>query len=149
MKDSAGDLATLTAYCAARGPGFRVLTGHAGTFRDALALGVVGGILAAALFAPQVARGVYDAAQAGDDVAAGDWQRRLVPLARDIVAALGPAGLKAAMDQVGLQGGAPRAPLLPVDAAERAQVEAALAMAGVTIGDAGMRRRTEAPAGAS
>jgi 4-hydroxy-2-oxoglutarate aldolase len=131
MKDSAGDLATLARYCAVQGEGFAVLTGHAGTFDAALALGVRGGILAAALFAPAVARAVHDAARAGDAPQAARAQARLVPLAREIVAALGPAGLKHAMDLVGLAGGAPRAPLLALDAAERARVQAALATAGV------------------
>lgn len=137
MKDSAGNLAVLADYVAvqrAQGAArFRVLTGHAATFRDALQLGVVGGILAASLFAPAVARGVYDAVRAGDASAAAAWQTRLVPLARDIVAALGPAGLKAAMDAVGLAGGAPRAPLLALDADERARLHGALDVAGVAV----------------
>lgn len=130
MKDSAGDLAMLARYLEPQGPAFRVLTGHAGTFAEALALGVSGGILAAALFAPGVVRELVaaHAARAAADVAAA--QARLTPLARDVVAALGPAGLKCAMDLVGLEGGAPRAPLLPCSAGERATVESRLAEAG-------------------
>jgi 4-hydroxy-2-oxoglutarate aldolase len=55
----------------------------------------------------------------------------LAPLARDVVAAMGPPGLKCAMDLVGLDGGAPRLPLLPCDDAERARVAALLADAGL------------------
>jgi 4-hydroxy-2-oxoglutarate aldolase len=131
MKDSAGDLETLARYRAAQGDAFVVLTGHAATFAPALALGVRGGILAAALFAPESPRAVLDAVRAGDAVAAAAAQARLVPLAREIVAALGPAGLKHAMTLVGLSGGAPRPPLLPLDAAEQARVRAALEAAGV------------------
>ena len=136
MKDSAGDLATLARYCAVQDDGFDVLTGHAGTFDAALALGVRGGILAAALFAPAVARAVHDALRSGDAEAGARAQARLVPLAREIVAALGPAGLKQAMDLVGLAGGPPRAPLLALDAAERARVQAALAAAEVPVAGA-------------
>jgi dihydrodipicolinate synthase/N-acetylneuraminate lyase len=48
-----------------------------------------------------------------------------------VVAALGPAGLKCAMEIAGLDGGPTRAPLRPCDAAERARVGALLAAAGV------------------
>ena len=131
MKDSAGDLAVLARYVAAQGPEFRVLTGHAGSYATALELGVEGGILAAALFAPAVVLAVSDAHARGDAAAAGDAQVRLTPLGRDIVAAYGPAGLKCALDLVGLTGGAPRAPLLACVPEERATVEVRLTEAGV------------------
>lgn len=137
MKDSAGDLAMLARYAEARGPGFRVLTGHAGTFAAALALGVDGGILAAALFAPALPLAVAEAHAREDAAGAGDAQARLGPLGRDVVAALGPAGLKCALDLVGLAGGTPRAPLLACTPAERATVEARLAEAGVPAAAAG------------
>ncbi len=132
MKDSAGDLAMLARYVAVQGPAFRVLTGHAGTYASALALGVSGGILAAALFAPQVVLAVTEAHARGDAGAVEEAQARLTPLGRDVVAALGPAGLKCALDVVGLAGGAPRAPLLACTPVEGATVEARLAEAGVT-----------------
>ena len=131
MKDSAGDLPTLGGYLESQGAQFRVLTGHGGTYASALAQGVSGGILAVALFAPALVLGVDEAARRGDRAAAETLQARLVPLARDIVAALGPAGLKHAMELVGLAGGAPRSPLLPLDAAERETVRTALEAAGV------------------
>ncbi len=131
MKDSAGDLPMLERYVAAQGPAFRVLTGHAGTYATALALGVRGGILAAALFAPAVVLAVTEAHARGDTAAANDAQGRLTPLGRDVVAAFGPAGLKCALNLVGMDGGAPRAPLLACTDAERAVVEARLAEAGV------------------
>lgn len=131
MKDSAGDLAMLAGYVAVQGPGFRVLTGHAGSYAAALELGVEGGILAAALFAPAVVLAVVDGHARGDAETAADAQARLTPLGRDIVAAYGPAGLKCALDLVGLAGGAPRAPLLPCTPEEQSIVEARLADAGV------------------
>lgn len=131
MKDSAGDLAMLTRYVAEQGPTFRVLTGHAGTYASALAMGVRGGILAAALFAPAVVHAVTEAYGRGDAAAGAAAQARLIPLGRDIVAAYGPAGLKCALDLVGMDGGAPRAPLLACTGTERGVVEARLGEAGV------------------
>jgi 4-hydroxy-2-oxoglutarate aldolase len=58
-------------------------------------------------------------------------QAVLAPLATDIAGAMGPAGIKAAMDLVGLQGGAPRSPLLPVRGVELETVTARLQAAGI------------------
>lgn len=135
MKDSAGDLPTLARYLESQRDDFRVITGHGASFAQALAMGVSGGILAVALFAPALTLGVWEAARAGDAGGAAALQARLVPLARDVVAALGPAGLKAAMTMVGLPGGEPRAPLLALDDAERAQVRAAFAAADLPLAD--------------
>ena len=133
LKDSAGDMEMLVRYVAAQRAEFRVLTGHAGSYATALALGVSGGILAAALFAPGTVRSVTDAHAMGDVAGVGEAQAMLEPLGRAIVAGLGPAGLKCALDLVGLVGGAPRLPLLPCSAEERALVEEKLAAAGVPL----------------
>ena len=58
-------------------------------------------------------------------------QQTLTPLATDIAGAMGPAGIKAAMSPVGLDGGPPRSPLLPVDGDELATVRARLQAAGL------------------
>jgi len=57
-------------------------------------------------------------------------QHRLLPAAQKIVAELGIAGIKHAMDCTGYYGGPPRPPLLPLTEAQRRDVEAVLA--GVT-----------------
>jgi dihydrodipicolinate synthase/N-acetylneuraminate lyase len=49
------------------------------------------------------------------------------------VGALGPAGIKAAMDAVGLPGGPVRSPLVPLDARQVARVAACLAAAGLLV----------------
>ena len=97
----------------------------------ALAAGASGAILAIALFAGGLVREMMDAYQAGDVDGATAIQSRLTPLATEIGAAMGPAGLKAALDLVGLHGGAPRSPLLAVGLDERAVVKARLETAGV------------------
>jgi 4-hydroxy-2-oxoglutarate aldolase len=136
MKDSAGNLPVLAEYLQAQDDGFRVLTGNGQTTRDALEMGASGAIVAVALFAAPLVVELERAARAGDDAAARALQARLTPLAKTIVAELGPPGLKAAMDVVGLEGGAPRAPLLPLDEAERARVAAALAECEVPAAEA-------------
>lgn len=129
LKDSSGDLALLEAYLAAQSETFTVLTGHGGSFATALGRGARGGILAVATFATTLAVAVYEAMQRGDGATAADVQSRLSPLAAQIVAGLGVPGVKAALDHVGLAGGPPRAPLLPVRPADRERVATLLSAA--------------------
>jgi 4-hydroxy-2-oxoglutarate aldolase len=121
MKDSAGDLGVLERYLESQGPAFTVLTGNGPTFARALALGVKGGILAVALFAPGLSREVYDSAARGDPAGAQDAQNRMLEAAKVVVGELGVPGVKAALDVIGLQGGVCRLPLqaLPQEAQTR------------------------------
>jgi 4-hydroxy-2-oxoglutarate aldolase len=97
----------------------------------ALDLGVNGAILAIALFAGPTVRLMMSAYRDGRTDEALAIQTRLVPLAVDIGAALGPAGIKTAMSMAGLKGGPTRSPLQPVTPEERAIVAARLESAGV------------------
>lgn len=131
MKDSAGNLPVLAQYLEAQSPKFRVMTGSGATVVPALGAGASGALLAIGLYAGPAVRLMFDAARAGKATEAAAMQVRLAPIATDIGGALGPAGIKAAMDLVGLHGGPPRSPLLPVSAEERAVVRARLESAGV------------------
>jgi len=131
MKDSSGDLELLRRYVDLRSASFTVLTGHAGTLLDALRTGAGGAILAASLFAAELALEVRDAFDAGDAGRASSVQERLTPLNREVVGTLGVPGIKAALDVIGLDGGAPRAPLLPLPASERDRVAGLVRAAGV------------------
>ncbi|HET7189244.1 MAG TPA: dihydrodipicolinate synthase family protein [Gemmatimonadaceae bacterium] len=114
MKDSSGDAALLRGYLASQGESFKVLTGSGSLLADALTMGAHGAILAVALFAPLLSLDVWRAARSGR---LDDWtapQARLTPLAARIVGGMGVAGVKAALDAVGLHGGAPRPPLRPL-----------------------------------
>ena len=131
MKDSAGNIPVFTQYLESQGPNFRVLTGSGATVVPALAAGAAGAILAIALYAGPLVRHMVDAFRAGDVDGAAALQARLAPLATDIAGAMGPAGIKAALDLVGLRGGAPRSPLLAANADEVAIVRARLETAGL------------------
>ena len=130
FKDSSGDLKVLAGYRAAA-PRLASLVGSGSQFYPALELGAAGGVLAIACFAAEPCAALYAAFRAGDRPGAGALQERLDPLAREIVGALGPAGIKAAMDAVGLPGGPVRSPLVPLDARQLARVAACLAAAGL------------------
>jgi 4-hydroxy-2-oxoglutarate aldolase len=122
IKDSSGDLALLSAYLEVQSDDFRVLTGNGSTFAQALDRGAAGGILAVATFAPALSIEVYESSRRGDRSAAMSAQSRLTPLAQQIVGALGVAGVKAALDLVGLAGGTPRPPLQALGSADRERV---------------------------
>jgi 4-hydroxy-2-oxoglutarate aldolase len=131
MKDSAGDVSFLERYLASQSDSFTVITGHAGTFLRALELGARGGILAAANFAPELVLELWNAFHDGRMDEAADAQRRLSPLASEIVARMGVPGVKAALDQVGLTGGPVRLPLLPLESRERPELAMLLRDASV------------------
>lgn len=123
VKDSSGDLENLAAYREAV-PGWTVLAGSASLLYPALELGCQGGVVGVACFAGRLCLSLVAAFHGGDRVAAGGMQERLAPLDKEIVGKLGPAGVKAAMDAVGLYGGPVRPPLAPVSAADRERVTA-------------------------
>ncbi len=131
MKDSAGNLPVLAQYLEAQSDTFRVLTGSGTTLVPAIAAGASGAILAIGLYAGPAVRLMFDAARAGRADEAAAMQVKLAPIASDIGGALGPSGIKAAMDLVGLQGGPTRSPLQALTADELATVRARLESAGV------------------
>jgi 4-hydroxy-2-oxoglutarate aldolase len=135
IKDSSGDLELLSGYLQSQSESFTVLTGNGQTFKRALELGARGGILAVGLFAPTLALEVYAALANGasSDPTAEQAQERLTPLSARIVGEMGVAGVKAALDRIGLHGGAVRAPLVSLSAAELAQVTELLRSAELSL----------------
>ena len=129
VKDSSGNRELFAEYMKVQSPKFSVLTGNAPMFHHALSIGSRGGILAVALFAAALTMDVYDATQRGDSEGAAAAQARVTPLGARIVGEMGVAGVKAAMDRVGLVGGPVRSPLLPLDANQRAALDELLSVA--------------------
>jgi 4-hydroxy-2-oxoglutarate aldolase len=131
MKDSSGDMSYLERCIPAQDDAFTVLTGNGATWATALRLGARGGILAVALFAGELSLEVWQAHRDGRQDEAIDAQRRLTPLAQEIVGRMGVAGVKAAMDRVGSRGGHVRGPLLPLSSEDEALVGRLLREASV------------------
>jgi 4-hydroxy-2-oxoglutarate aldolase len=75
-----------------------------------------------ACYAAALAVEVFTAFRVGDREQARSLQQRLQPLDKEIVGKLGPAGIKAAMDLVGLEGGPVRPPLAPLAPADRERI---------------------------
>jgi 4-hydroxy-2-oxoglutarate aldolase len=133
IKDSSGERDLMEAYLAAQTETFTVLTGSGQLWKTALQLGSRGGVLGVSLFAPSLTTAVIEAVDRRDGATADALQSRLTPLAKEIVGEMGVAGVKAAMDVVGLRGGPPRSPLLPLGRAELERVRQLLRDAELSV----------------
>ena len=122
IKDSSGNREMLAGFAEAKSPTFSIISGSGALLQYALSVGATGGILGVSLFAPSLALELLGAMKRGDDAAATHVQEKLAPLHMKIVAELGVPGVKAALDEIGLKGGPLRSPLVPISAAERAEV---------------------------
>ena len=123
IKDSSGDPKNVAAYRAAV-PQWVIVVGGASLLFTALELGCEGGIVGVACFAPRLCVQLVREFEQGHRAAAGALQERITPLDKEIVGKLGPAGVKGAMDAVGLYGGPVRAPLAPLSDQDRERVSA-------------------------
>ena len=113
LKETSPELERLGQFCALR-PDFAVLTGWAPVLLPALSLGAKGGILAIANVMPERCVEIFEHAQAGRYDEALALQRRITPLAQLVSSIHGVAGLKIALDHVGMHGGVSRRPLMPL-----------------------------------
>jgi dihydrodipicolinate synthase/N-acetylneuraminate lyase len=130
---SAGDLAGGSAVATAppaapvktrsREVGFQVLTGADRSIFDSLQAGATGAIVAFAAFAPQACQEIYLAWKDHDPQLAQEKQERILAAGNRIVGGMGLAGIKYACDFNGYYGGRPRAPILPLSAVQKAEVE--------------------------
>lgn len=131
MKDSGGDLVKMGAIRERLGPGFQILAGSAGFLLPALSVGAVGGVLALANIAPEACLEIVRAVRDGRLEEACEIQVRMVPVNTAVTRRWGVAGLKAAMEMLGLRGGPVRAPLQPLSAEQREELRAILVRGGL------------------
>ncbi|NIN73339.1 MAG: dihydrodipicolinate synthase family protein [Gemmatimonadetes bacterium] len=129
IKDSTGDLKILGAHLEAAPEDCQVLVGAGSKLYAALEMGAAGGIVAVGCLAPELAVAVYEKFRADEAGQAGAAQDRISSPHTKIVRDLGVAGVKYALDLLGYVGGAPRAPLRPLDERGRAQVRSELSRA--------------------
>ncbi len=106
--------------------GFQVLTGSAASVLESLELGASGAILGFGACAPQACQEIYFAWKDHDAKLAAEKQARIAAASKRIVGALGISGVKYACDFNGYYGGMARAPLLPLSADGKAEIEGLL-----------------------
>ena len=113
LKESGSDLGQMSEYVARTPDGFTVLAGSATTFFHALCAGCDGAILALAALLPETCVRLRTLVGEHRLEEARALQQRITPLARSVGGLYGIAGLKAALDLIGYNGGVPRPPLRP------------------------------------
>lgn len=111
LKDSSGNVSKLAQLVHDTEGCFQILAGSAGFLLPALAIGCTGSIPALANIAPYECLQIYTLTQQGDWCRAREIQVRLAGINHAVTRRWGVAGLKAAMDLLGLPGGPVRLPL--------------------------------------
>jgi 4-hydroxy-2-oxoglutarate aldolase len=147
IKESRGSLEQAGELLTACPPGFQLLIGSGALLYGALEMGAAGAIVAAAHLAPGACVALYRAFREGRASDSGRFQERVGPLHKEIVVRLGVPGIKAALDQLGQHGGAPRLPLRPLSAKAREQVSGTLRRAGLLAASPPERVVGERPGG--
>ncbi len=129
-KDSSGDIKNFASYRDAV-PHWTLLIGSGALYYAALEMGGAGAVAATGCFAVGHTLEIGAAFAAGDRRRAGAAQEIVGPLHREIVGGFGVAGVKAAVDFVGLAGGAVRPPLRDLPDKDRDKVRGVLRPAGL------------------
>jgi 4-hydroxy-2-oxoglutarate aldolase len=113
LKESGSDIGQLAELVSRTPEDFTVLAGSATTLYHALCAGCDGAVLALAMLLPEECVRMRDLVRARRLDDALTLQRQLLPIAKSVGTAYGVAGLKAALDVKGYEGGLPRPPLRP------------------------------------
>ncbi len=112
---------------------FSVLAGGINFFYSSLHVGATGGVLSLANVVPDACTELYDLFLRGMYDRARELSAGLIRLNQFISGAWGVAGVKAAMDLVGLRGGRPREPLPPASAEAVEQIRQAMTNEGFLV----------------
>lgn len=131
IKDSGGNAVKIADMMATVEPSFAVLAGSASSLLASLVLGATGGIVALGNIVPAACKQLHRLFEDGRLDEARDLQLRLMAPNAAVTTKYGVAGLKTAMELVGLRGGLPRPPMLPLNDEERADVRSTFAAAGL------------------
>jgi 4-hydroxy-2-oxoglutarate aldolase len=130
VKDSGGNIVQIADMIRNAAEGFSVFAGSASYLFATLALGGTGGTLALANVFPNECARLQTLFEAGKIKEARDLQMKLMDSNTAVTARWGIPGLKAAMEMIGLYGGDPRPPLLPLGEADREALRKVLTQTG-------------------
>ena len=123
LKESAGNLVKIGQLAGITDTQFQVLAGSGSFLLPALSVGAVGGIMALAAVAPHGLADIIQCFNKADMSGARELQQRLIPANAAVTARFGVAGLKAALDLIGMYGGPVRLPLLPLGEQEMEELK--------------------------
>lgn len=132
IKESSGDLSYFAEIIRRVGKELTVFTGSDDMALQAFAMGAPAAILAIGNIAPRMMVDMLEAVKANKLDEARTIYYKLLPIARAISASVNfPAQVKEAVQLLGRPCGAPRMPILPVEAAESEVIRKALVYAGL------------------
>jgi 4-hydroxy-2-oxoglutarate aldolase len=131
MKDSGGDLVRMGSILAQAPSDFQLLAGSGSFLLPALSIGAVGGVPALGNIAARPLAELQAAFEAGDSDTARAIQQRMIAPNQAVTSRFGVPGLKAALDMLGMVGGWPRRPLLPLGPSQRQVLTAVLRLAEI------------------
>ena len=131
LKDSTENTARISEIVANIPDSFKVIVGTASVLYPGLMAGADGGILALANIAPDECLQLYLHFIANKNKEALELQNRLIPVNKAVTTKFGVAGLKAAMDLLGYDGGNPRLPLEPLNEAQIIELKIILKQASL------------------
>jgi 4-hydroxy-tetrahydrodipicolinate synthase len=114
-------------------PGFCVLSGDDATTRDAIRHGAAGSISVTANVAPALMSQMVAAALTHDEQRAAELDARLAGLHQSLFLEANPIPVKWALERMGLARGRLRLPLTPLAQRHHEALEAALALAGISL----------------
>ena len=130
IKDSGGNIVQIADMIRNAPPTFSVFAGSASFLYASLVLGATGGTLALANVFPNECARLQTLFEAGKFQEARDLQMNLIDSNNAVTARWGIPGLKVAMEMVGLYGGDPRPPLVPMKEADREELRKVLMKTG-------------------
>jgi 4-hydroxy-2-oxoglutarate aldolase len=130
IKDSGGNIVQIADMIRNAPENFSVFAGSASYLYTSLALGATGGTLALANVFPNECARLQTLFDAGKIREARDLQMNLIDSNNAVTARWGIPGLKAAMEMIGLYGGDPRPPLVPLKEADREELRKVLTRTG-------------------
>ncbi len=130
IKDSGGNIVQIADMIRSAAAGFAVFAGSASFLYTSLILGAAGGTLALANVFPNECARLQILFEAGRFEEARNLQMLLMDTNNAVTAGWGIAGLKAALDMIGLYGGDPRPPLIPLGEGDRKELRKILTRTG-------------------
>ena len=126
LKESSDVVSKISEIAANVHQGFKIIVGTASVLYPGLLSGATGGILALANLLPDECIQLYQFVKENKIQEALELQNKLIPINKSVTNKFGVAGLKAAMDLLGYDGGHPRMPLEPLNEAQLIELKIVL-----------------------
>jgi 4-hydroxy-2-oxoglutarate aldolase len=131
LKDTSKEDISIYVKAVPKGANYYVLAGTIEKFYQGLVAGAIGGVLSIANYLPEMCCKLHELYKSGNLEEAQKLDVYARQLSKNAAGNYGVAGVKAAMDLLGYQGGNPRIPVLPMSDEAKAELKAVLKKEGL------------------